>query len=329
MYSNAENDPSIGLIFDDSVHYLDHLAPLCALLQIPLVVCESHIADLARRYYPGLKIVEANLKQLTPPQQIISCYPRPLLQASLFNTLRETIWIPHGHSDKPPCFEALRSDTAALVYGRQMAEWVRAANPDLPIHEIGNFRRYYFEQQKEFYRSFLTRKGTCFLYAPTWDDYEKSNSFWTAFPILAQTLPASCTLLVKLHPNTERQFPEKIEALRGRYEKKNIVWIENFPPVYPLLSISDAYIGDLSSVGYDFLTYNRPLFFLQKKETELSRAALHVKPEKVFAAYQQPDVYSAARKALYEKTYSAFTGGRMKTVWRSLRCTAVGRASIS
>ena len=35
-----------------------------------------------------------------------------------------------------------------------------------------------------------------------------------------------------------------------------------FPYIYPLLEFCDIYLGDCSSVGYDFLHLNRPMYFL-------------------------------------------------------------------
>ncbi len=302
----------IGLIFDDSPHYLDHLGPLCALLQVPLVIFEPAIADLARRYYPDLKVVEEDLRTWEPPQRVITCSPRPLLEASLYRCPKETVWIPHGQSDKAPCFEVLQEETAVAVYGERMENQVRAAHPTLPIHRLGNFRYRYFLAHQSFYKGLLPQTKRNFLYAPTWDDYEKSNSFWNAFPVLAQTLPRDATLLVKLHPNTYRQYPEKVEVLRGRYgQKENIVWIEDFPPIYPLLSISDAYIGDMSSIGYDFLTWNRPLFLLEKKRELCGR---HVKPEEVFQAYEEPDLFAPQRAALYDQTFDP-NPGHLQITW--------------
>lgn len=295
----------VGLIFDASVHYLDHLAPLCALQNLPLFLCDPDIALLAKRYYPGLEVIESPITALPPLEKIVSCTPRPLLQASLFYPVRQTTWLPHGHSDKTPCFEVLKEETAALVYGEQMKNWVRAANPLLPIETVGNFRLNYFLKHHSFYTPLLPPKtGPTFLYAPTWDDYEKSNTFWNCFPILVDHLPTEASLWVKLHPNTYRQFPDKVEIFKGRYGRKNVVWIEDFPPIYPLLSCVDAYIGDTSSIGYDFLAYDKPLVFLNNTPTRLSRVGLHVKPENAFRVLAEPDTRSHLRKALYRKTFT-------------------------
>lgn len=294
----------VGLIFDASDHYLDHLAPLCELWDIPLTVFDPQIADLAKRYYPDLKLRLEEAHTFLPPKILLSCAPRPLLQASLFHPINQTIWLPHGQSDKPPCFEVLQEESAALVYGPQMHQWIQKAVPELNILQIGNFRYRYFLKHKQFYSKFLpTSHKTTFLYAPTWDDYEQSNTFWNSFPTLARTLCDSDGLWVKLHPNTYRQFPEKVERMKGQFAKPNIHWIEDFPPIYPILQAVDAYIGDVSSIGYDFLTLDKPLFFLNEKQTLLSQSGVHVKPENVFESYRALDLKNAKRKVLCEKTF--------------------------
>ena len=45
-----------SLIYGADLHHLDHLAPLSAMLGIPLLVTEESIAALAKKYYPHLKV---------------------------------------------------------------------------------------------------------------------------------------------------------------------------------------------------------------------------------------------------------------------------------
>ena len=34
--------------------------------------------------------------------------------------------------------------------------------------------------------------------------------------------------------------------------------------IFPLLEVSSIYLGDMSSIGYDFLAFNRPMYFLNE-----------------------------------------------------------------
>lgn len=298
---------SAGLIYDDSRHYIDHLAPFCALLGWPLIVCEEAVADLSRRYYPDLQVIQKPALQLQLPPQIVACDTRPLLRAAFPNQTFQSLWLPHGNSDKgtkSSYFEALREEEYALVYGQKMIDFMREKQVAPKTIRIGNFRWQYYLKHQSFYQKFALPKGKqTFLYAPTWDDYEGSSSFWTAFPHLANSLPKDCYILVKLHPNTLRKFEVELEILMGRYaERKNIHFLPEFPPIYPLLNLCDAYIGDRSSIGYDFLKFDRPLFFLNADpDLYLSRCGTPIKPDQF--NFRLQDHLSSIRKEAYEYTF--------------------------
>ena len=254
-----------GLIFDHSIHYIDHLAPFCALANWPLIVCEEQIAQLVRQYYPGVEVIESSIWDVKLPTYTLSCDNGPLLKAAFPNQNTKLIWLPHGNSDKGwngPFFDALSSEDIALVYGQKMIDFMQRKNVFPKTIPIGNFRWHYYCKHRSFYEqhSLLPKKGQNFLYAPTWDDSEGNCSFWKAFPRLVETVPGN--LIVKLHPNTLLKFDVEIEVLKGRFEKKNVFFLSDYPPIYPLLIHCDAYIGDMSSIGYDFLKFDKPMYFL-------------------------------------------------------------------
>jgi len=313
-----------GLIFDESKHYLDHLGPFCALMGWPLIVCEDSMAELAKKYYPDLEVIEKDPFELAQPSHIVACDTRPLLQAAFprwrFETIK-TFWLPHGNSDKgwnTLFFEALEKEPYALVYGQKMIDFMKAKNVDPQMFLVGNFRYSYFQRHRAFYEKLLPAlpRKTTFLYAPTWDDGEGSNSFWKAFPVLADSLPNTMNLLVKLHPNTRRQFEFELERLMGQYErKKNIFFLEEFPPIYPLLHLCDAYIGDMSSIGYDFLTLRKPMFFLNSNQRDqktdkglyLFRCGLEISPHQyrsLFQQYNGANPFSEIQKETCEYTFA-------------------------
>lgn len=289
-----------GLIVNDSPHYLDHLAPFCAERKWPLIIVEPSIAQLARLYYPGLEVLEQNFRSLKLPTNIVSCHPRPFLQSCFPSASLNTFWLPHGNSDKgwkSEVFELLRHEKNIFVYGPKMVDAIKEKNggaPHLQVETVHNYRKNYFTKHLDFYRMLTTKKfpknprTLTLFYAPTWKDSEDSCSFFRAFPILADHLPENYTLLIKLHPNTELSSAPDIERLIGKYAKNSrILWVRDFPPIYPLLEISDGYIGDMSSIGYDFLSRNLPMYFLNHQERDLSRdpglylhrCGLSLKPE--------------------------------------------------
>ncbi len=193
----------------------------------------------------------------------------------------ELFWLPHGNSDKgwkTPFFEALQSEIC-LVYGQKMIDFLKLKNPKVKTISIGNFRRRYFQMHRGFYQkrieeeiaAHLTQRNKNYLYAPTWEDSEGNGSFWKVFPALFDALPSNCNLLVKIHPNTRRRFEIELEALQGRYNCPNLLFLPEFPPIYPLLDISSAYIGDMSSIGYDFLSFDKPLFFIHPETADCEK----------------------------------------------------------
>jgi hypothetical protein len=270
--SQTANYSSAGLIFDHSPHYLDHLGPFCALMGWPLIICEGDIANLARAYYPGLIVIEKNLWDLALPKQIVSCSPFQLFEQTFPTSQlqdKKFLWLPHGNSDKgwaDAFCEGVFQKEIALVYGQRMLDFFAAKNVKPLYIRIGDFRHHYFLQHRAFYDSLIQTKlpqaEKIVLYAPTWDDAEKSNSFWSTFPILASAFHPDTLLLIKLHPNTHLRYPAELEILKGRYQTKpNLFFLEDFPPIHPLLNRSRYYLGDMSSIGYDFLRYLRPMFF--------------------------------------------------------------------
>jgi len=226
-----------GLIYDDSRHYLDHLGPFCALMNWPLIVCEPVVADLARNYYPDLRVIETPLRALEIPLWIVTCDPQPLFLAAFPNRTCQTLWLPHGNSDKgwkTPFFEGLGE--IAFVYGQKMVDFMHAQNVFPKTFRIGNFRWHYFLKHQAFYQKIIPcpKSGKKILYAPTWEDSENNGSFWSAFPHLADSLPRGSHLLVKLHPNTLRKYAVELEVLMGRYAKrKNILFLSEMLPIYP------------------------------------------------------------------------------------------------
>lgn len=304
---------SAGLIYGPELHHLDHLAPLCAILDIPLIVTEQKIATLAKQFYPQLQVLLWDY--LVVAQQLVADFdivfystPRDLFDEIFFFAQKllqkkvHTIWCPHGNSDKGNSIfymEALKKEEAALVYGKQMIEFFQRKKvwEQLKGHVItGNFRHAFYLKNREYYdglaQSEVGRKlppaEKRLLYAPTWKDDEGSCSFFEAIQPLVETLPQKYNLLVKLHPNLLLQEEFKVGDIVEKYESEKVVFLKDFPAIYPLLNLADAYIGDMSSVGYDFLTFNRPMFFFnpngRNKDEDaglyLLRCGIEILPEK-------------------------------------------------
>jgi CDP-glycerol glycerophosphotransferase (TagB/SpsB family) len=177
------------------------------------------------------------------------------------------IWLPHGQSDKGwkyPYFESLRDEDLLLVYGSRMRVVLAAKHVAIPTLAIGSYRLEYARQHARFYEPLvesLVGSERFLLYAPTWQDPEGNGTLWPTLAYL-ETAPRSVyRCAIRPHPNSIALDPASWERWKGRSGASFLI-LDNFPPVYPVLSRCEAYIGDCSSIGYDFLHFDRPLFFI-------------------------------------------------------------------
>lgn len=282
-----------GFIYGPLEHHLDHLAPFCSLMQIPLVLTDEELIDKARRYYPDLELIQWDC--LAAPFEVVKNFdtifystPRCMFDEIFFiaeTTLRKkikTIWLPHGNSDKGHAsvfMEALSNEEALLVYGPKMVDFLKAKNVFRPYVTLGNFRLEYYRRHQRFYNDLmqslnLPSKKTV-LYAPTWQDAENSTSFFKAAHLLVEQLPSDLLLLIKLHPNLQKNI-EVVQFILQHETHPHIRFLSDLTPIYPILEKTDIYIGDMSSVGYDFLTFNRPMFFFNTSQRDRSDPGLYL-----------------------------------------------------
>lgn len=258
-------------------YYIDHLAPLCSILNAPLFVSDKKLEKLARKYYPQIKCFYFTPLEITSrlaAQDALlvadSFSYFKSLQKMLGSKSMQYIYHPHGNSDKG--MDAFGLHETCIIYGDQMLRRLEDCGKIDEIKNLiigGNIRKEFYQEHQELLDNLLQNEiklelsKKTLLYAPTWGH---SSSFLHLAPKLIEEVPESWNLIIKLHPYLEQHHPEKVYALRA---KKNIAVLTHFPLVYPLLYASDAYLGDYSSVGYDFLSTNQPLFFVKSKEDAL------------------------------------------------------------
>ncbi len=174
--------------------------------------------------------------------------------------------------------------------------------------QTSNFRKEYYLEKKLFYDDLVEKKifqklskiNKTILYAPTWADAESSSSFAEGVSYLIEHLPTHLNLIIKPHPNLLLDSSGKNQEILTFYQNTpRVLFLSDFPPIYPLLAITDYYVGDFSSIGYDFLFFNKPLFFLNQKKREaqkdqglyLFRCGIEVQPE------NYKDLYSIIEKS--------------------------------
>ncbi len=334
-----------GLIYGSAPPYIDHLAPLCDFLKIPLIVTEDDSKALLERLYPSLQTIYVDYIRLPETvlvhfDTIFVCTPRALFEEIFFFAQHfhrkkiQTIWCPHGNSDKGHAsahLEALLEEKFALLYGDKMIDFLRQKNVLSCLEKYvktGNFRKEYYLEKKAFYNALiekeifehLDRNKKTILYAPTWEDAESSSSFAEGIPFLIKHLPKDFNLIIKPHPNLLLNGTKNKELIEKYKNTPGVLFLTNFPPIYPLLAITDYYIGDFSSIGYDFLFFDKPMFFLNSKKRDplldqglyLFRTGIEVHPENYQNFYKilednKDNHPSALCKEVYNYTFGQDT----------------------
>ncbi len=278
---------SAGICFNENSFYLDHLGIVCSFMGAPVVTLADDCVEAAKKYYPDIDIIKLDYGDLSP-EYLFEHYDALYLSEYWpnvnvkYKALRERfhkdlriVHCPHGFSDKSYWFDKCVQEDIVLVYGQHMLDMLKRLNlPELKNYVVtGNYRYTYYKKHKIFYDTLIQneilsrfkKKQPIILYAPTWLDRRYSSTFFDACGQLIENLPDHYNMIVKLHPGLERNDIAQYYSILNTYSHlENVLFISDFPPVFPLLAVADIYIGDSSSVGYDFLMLDKPMFFLNK-----------------------------------------------------------------
>lgn len=270
-----------ALLAGSDFHLLDHIAPLAYLWQMPLFVNDPILHKMAVTYYPMVDVVfsptfEEDLSYFANHfDQLVSCTYWPIHLASLFWDLygkkMELLFCPHGQSDKgfvAPLLEPYRWQGKVLLYGKLLQDMLEKLHIEVRGEWIGNYRLRFYQEHRAFYDDLVEKeifshlpKQPTILYAPTWKDGDGATSFFAKGREILQVLPPSWNLLIKPHPLLEARDPALYYATLQGPLSSNVSLLSSCPLVYPILARVDRYLGDASSVGYDFLHFARPMFF--------------------------------------------------------------------
>ncbi len=331
-------------------HLLDHIAPLADLLQCPLMITEELNTELAKRYYPQIEVhyvpdLEFRLKSIAEAFDFLfECkYWQPHLKAlfrTLYNKEMRLIFCPHGQSDKgyqAPVLAPYALQDGILVYGQLMLDMLRELKIAIPDHAIvGNYRLEFYTKYQSFYDNLAPKidlSKKTLLYAPTWCDLDNSSSFYRFGKKVLADLPSDWNLIIKLHPSLKLRKP--VEFATFNFELPNVYLMDEFPPVYPILALADCYLGDASSVGYDFLVFEKPLYFFPstaKRRLHSCGQFLDLS-KNIFSQIELTYRHQEEQRALYRyafnKTVYSPTGGMMNSVCKSFKLQMEERTSIS
>ncbi|OGN64254.1 MAG: hypothetical protein A3E80_01115 [Chlamydiae bacterium RIFCSPHIGHO2_12_FULL_49_9] len=305
-------------------HLLDHIAPLADLMQMPLITTEEKNFELAQTHYPQIQTIlepdlEFKLGAISEKFDILfECkyWPAHLKQLffDLYKKKMRLVFCPHGQSDKgfeAPLLAPYSQQDVVLLYGdllidmlKELSLWPYISNYVL----IGNYRLQFYRKYQSFQDAlaekkvfaFLDSKKPTLLYAPTWKDADQSTSFFEYGPAIFSHLPEDWNLIVKVHPLLEQRDPAHFYSVAALVDKKpGAILVSDFPFIYPLIARSSAYLGDFSSVGYDCLALNRPLFFLPTpRPGRLHSCGTILNPRNDFHLLFEPNIYQEKQKTL-------------------------------
>jgi len=344
----------LALDLSNDSRFLDHLCPLCHIIDMPLLVVDEEKQKTINKYYPQVKVIYIPNDKLSYEMLVkeYDCFfQSTFFQDSLltyFANLQQKnirlIYCPHGNSDKgyfSSMFVPIKHQDIILIYGKQMHERLKKLSlrtAHQPYVTTGNYRKFFYHKFQNFYdniiekeiTSHLNKKKKNILYAPTWNDKEKSSSFFT-FVKKALKLKEEFNLIIKPHPFMQEEKSSDYFSLLSMLEQeKDILLLQHFPLIYPLLKVCDGYVGDFSSIGYDFLYFEKPMFFFhwqdsQKRFSSLQHCGIKIKDadDVVFKIKKGLKNWSYQKKKkqleLYNYTFAkksinAIKNGLLKTV---------------
>ncbi len=307
-------------------HYLDHLGVLSILLNLQLLVTEEETFQAARQYYPALSVELIPLKDLTLHYMAYhfdvifesghywAAELLPLFDL-LFHKKMRIVYCPHGNSDKRSLHRMVKD--ISLVYGNHMVDHLRQTGESLNEYIFtGNYRFFYYLKNKNFYDFLLMQQvgrkvdqdKKAIFYAPSWSDQESSLSFLTKSERIIEEVGTFYNIIIRFHPFFNEIYPGCIEQLLDKYEDtKGVIFLNEFPCIYPILNYVDGYLGDFSSIGYDFLSFDKPLYFINRYKGALYKVGTVLSWDhhlgKSIYSHKETPFLKRSKKILYENVF--------------------------
>ena len=273
-----------------SPHHLDHLAPISFYLDCPLLVDDYDIYQLAKKYYPQITTHFTKINPLTAIFQydlFIYTSVTPSLEMKAYaqgtkNAKLRIAYAPHGFSDKGDLSKRLMNHEAqdiGLIHGNEQLRQLKKYGIDKQLQAIitiGQPRKHFYEKHKIFYQTFIKpfekkkKNLQTILYAPTFQDMHYTNSF-DKIEALVSRYSESYQWIIKLHPLLESQQLIQVLRLKKRYQNTpNITILDAFMPlVWPFIEYCDLYLGDFSSIGFEFAQTEKPLYLFSTSANSL------------------------------------------------------------
>ncbi len=306
----------VGVVPGPRTSFLDHLIPICHLMGVPIHCSDEWVATCAAHFYPGVEIVKGDLSTYRTFYVVEPCRLHGnsiQFESHVRNGDFTTVAGFHGNPDKFReiyWIERYLDEDIVLIYGQHLIDYLKEKGIWERLKRkvrIGNLRYLFYKQHQDFFdrvaspHLFPASNRKTVLWAPTWS-YSRTaddSPFFDIYPEVLASIPDEFQLFIKLHPYMYRLFPERVAQLREEYEYVHV--LDEIPLVYPFLNQADIYLGDYSSVAYDFLTFNRPIFFFGEKHAEWGVTARD--PKHLFQELDRPDRLASARQKAYADVF--------------------------
>jgi hypothetical protein len=311
----------VAVVAGPRVSFLDHIMPLVHRWNIPLVCTDPWVFACAQLFYPPAEMILAELgnfqKILSQFKTFVTVEPCRLHPQALqfgeflYQGPGETIAALHGNPYKfrsDYWIERYAHEDCLLIYGQHLIDYLGEKGVFDRLKKkvfMGNIRKRYYEEHRAFFDRvaqpylFPENGGRTIFWAPTWHYPHVPDEL---FPL--KHIPDPFQILFKPHPFMFHLHPEKIAVWREEMRaSKKILFLEEIPLIYPLIQKAQFYLGDYSSVAYDFLSLDRPLFLIGNATVDW--AVTLTDPNGIFAASSQEDTLSEMRQKVYRYVYDA------------------------
>ncbi len=245
--------------------YLDHLRRNRRFHHY-LVVAEGLEHAAAEAEYEGYRELFTDAADLDAYDLVVT---PTYLRNRERSTQTRAVQVFHGMSDKPFTYERDFSDyLLCLCAGPRQRDRLRGnrQNRTVDCVLIGYPK---FDRLPSVPRLFKNGKSTL-IYCPTWrKEGISSVERFLDSPETAERLARCYNLVIKPHPNlfnpARKYYDAAIVERLERIAKVPDVQLVRSGNVMGWFDQADLFIGDISSAGYEWLYFNRPMVFLNPK----------------------------------------------------------------
>ncbi len=188
----------IGVITSYTVALIDHIVPLCQIMDVPLLCTNPWIHQLVQLHYPEMPLIldegeDYTLDHVLKDYEVLFYVDHARKHNGAFQFVEHSFQGParsvcslHGNSDKKRnlyWMEKFIDEDVTVIYGKHMLDFLEEKGVLERLKHCvvsGNYRREYYLERKEFFDAqakhlFFPDSGKkTIFYAPTWTHPSKN-----------------------------------------------------------------------------------------------------------------------------------------------------------